>query len=146
MLEVNNLETGYSYLQVLWNVSLKVEQSEVVALIGPNGAGKTTILRSIMGIVKPWKGSVKFLGQDITGRQTHELAKMGLAFVTEDRNLFSGMTVMENLLMGGFTIRSKEKFNKTLDYVLSLFPRLEERKKQYAATMSGGERQMLAIA
>lgn len=146
MLEVNNLDAGYSYLQVLWGVSLKVDQGEVVALIGPNGAGKTTTLRSIMGIVKPWKGGVSFLGQDITGHQTHELAKMGLAFVTEDRNLFSGMTVMENLLMGGFTIRNKNEFRKTLDYVFSLFPRLEERKSQYAATMSGGERQMLAIA
>lgn len=146
MLEVNNLDAGYSYLQVLWDVSLKVDQGEVVALIGPNGAGKTTTLRSIMGIIKPWKGDVSFLGQDITDHQTHELAKMGLAFVTEDRNLFSGMTVMENLQMGGFTIRNKEEFRKTFEYVFTLFPRLEERKKQYAATMSGGERQMLAIA
>lgn len=146
MLEVNNLNSGYGYLQVLWDVSLKVEHGEVVALIGPNGAGKTTTLRSIMGIVKPWKGSVSFLGQNITGLQTHEIAQMGIALVTEETNLFTGMNVMENLQMGGLTIRNKQQFNKTLDYVFSLFPRLAERKKQYAATMSGGERQMLAIA
>lgn len=146
MLEISNLDAGYSYLQVLWDVSFNVNEGEVVALIGPNGAGKTTTLKSILGIVKPWKGKIKFLGQDITLHPTHKLAKLGLAFVTEERNLFSGMTVMENLLMGAFTIRNRKEVNHTLDYVFSLFPRLEERKKQYAATMSGGERQMLAIA
>lgn len=146
MLEVNNLNAGYSYLQVLWDVSFKVEAGGVVALIGPNGAGKTTTLRSIMGIVKPWGGSINFLGQNITGRQTHEIARLGISLVTEETNLFTGMSVMENLQMGGLTIRNKQEFNKTLDYVFSLFPRLAERKKQYAATMSGGERQMLAIA
>lgn len=146
MLEVNNLNAGYSYLQVIWDVSFKVEAGGVVALIGPNGAGKTTTLRSIMGIVKPWGGSINFLGQNITGRQTHEIARLGISFVTEETNLFTGMSVMENLQMGGLTIRNKQEFNKTLDYVFSLFPRLAERKKQYAATMSGGERQMLAIA
>lgn len=146
MLEINNLDAGYSYLQVLWDVSFKVNEGEVVALIGPNGAGKTTTLKSILGIVRPWKGKISFLGQDITGLPTHRLAKLGLAFVTEERNLFSGMTVMENLLMGAYTIRNKKEVNRTLEYVFTLFPRLAERKKQYAATMSGGERQMLAIA
>jgi len=146
LLEINNLDAGYSYLQVLWDVSFKVNEGEVVALIGPNGAGKTTTLKSILGIVRPWKGKISFLGQDITGLPTHRLAKLGLAFVTEERNLFSGMTVMENLLMGAYTIRNKKEVNRTLEYVFTLFPRLAERKKQYAATMSGGERQMLAIA
>lgn len=146
MLEISDLNAGYGYLQVLWNVSFKVEQGQVVALIGPNGAGKTTTLKSILGIVKPWGGKINFLGQDITGIPTHKLAKLGLAFVTEERNLFSAMTVMENLLMGAYTIRDRREINRNLEYVFSLFPRLAERKKQYAATMSGGERQMLAIA
>jgi branched-chain amino acid transport system ATP-binding protein len=146
MLEISNLETGYSYLQVLWGVSLNVNEGEVVALIGPNGAGKTTTLNSILGIVKAWKGTINFMGQDITGLPTHKLAKLGLAFVTEKRNLFAGMTVLENLLMGAFIMNDKKEIDRTLDYVFSIFPRLAERRKQYAATMSGGERQMLAIA
>lgn len=146
MLEISNLETGYSYLQVLWGVSLNVNEGEVVALIGPNGAGKTTTLNSILGIVKAWKGTINFMGQDITGLPTHKLAKLGLAFVTEKRNLFAGMTVLENLLMGAFIMNDKKEIDRTLDYVFSLSPRLAERRKQYAATMSGGERQMLAIA
>ncbi|MGB9826010.1 MAG: ABC transporter ATP-binding protein [Desulfofundulus sp.] len=146
MLEVNNLDAGYSYLQVLWDVSFKVNEGEVVTLIGPNGAGKTTTLKSIMGIVKPWRGKISFLGEDITGHPPHKLAKLGLSFVTEERNLFLAMNVMENLLMGAYTIRDKKEVNRNLEYVFTLFPRLAERKKQYAATMSGGERQMLAIA
>jgi branched-chain amino acid transport system ATP-binding protein len=123
-----------------------VNEGEVVALIGPNGAGKTTTLNSILGIVKAWKGTINFMGQDITGLPTHKLAKLGLAFVTEKRNLFAGMTVLENLLMGAFIMNDKKEIDRTLDYVFSIFPRLAERRKQYAATMSGGERQMLAIA
>ncbi|MDD3314264.1 MAG: ABC transporter ATP-binding protein [Syntrophaceticus sp.] len=146
MLEVNNIDAGYGNMQILWDVSFSVEQGEVVAIVGPNGVGKTTSLRCIAGIVMPWKGNVEFLGSDITGRQTYEIAKMGLAYVTEETNLFTGMTVMENLQMGGLTISGKNEFNNTLDIVFSMFPRLAERRKQYAATMSGGERQMLAIA
>jgi branched-chain amino acid transport system ATP-binding protein len=146
LLEISNLNTGYSYLQVLWDVSLTVNQDEIVALIGPNGAGKTTTLKNILGIVKTWSGRIIFMGQDITGVPTHKLSKLGLAFVTEERNLFSGMTVLENLLMGAYNIRNKNEVNHNLEHVFGMFPRLEERKKQYAATMSGGERQMLAIA
>lgn len=146
MLEISHLQAGYSYLQVLWDVSLKIGEGEVVALIGPNGAGKTTTLKSIMGIIKPWKGTVKFLDKDITGLPTHQLTKLGLSFVTEHRNLFPAMTVYDNLLMGAYSINDKKEIADNLDYIFNLFPRLAERKKQYAATMSGGERQMLAIA
>jgi branched-chain amino acid transport system ATP-binding protein len=146
LLEISNLDAGYNYLQVLWGVSLKIEAGEVVALIGPNGAGKTTTLKSIFGLIKPWKGKITFLGQDITNIKTNKMSELGLSFVPETRNLFSGMTVYENLLMGAFTMKDKKEVEQTLDYVFSLFPRLAERRKQYAATMSGGERQMLAIA
>jgi branched-chain amino acid transport system ATP-binding protein len=146
MLEISNLNSGYKYLQVLWDVSLKIDEGEVVALIGPNGAGKTTTLRNVLGILKPWGGKITFLGRDITGMPTEKLARLGLAFVTEDRNLFPAMTVYENLLMGAYTVKARPQIQENLDYVFSLFPRLAERTKQYAATMSGGERQMLAVA
>lgn len=146
MLEVSNIEAGYGQLQVLWDVSLKVSEGEVVALLGSNGAGKTTTLKSIMNLVQVRKGSIKFLGQEITGLPIHHLTKMGLAFVPEERNLFQAMTVLENLLLGAYTIRDRKTIEQTLEYVFTLFPRLAERKNQYAGTMSGGERQMLAIA
>lgn len=146
MLDVTDLNSGYGNLQILWDVSFQVEDGEVVALIGPNGAGKTTVLKNIMGLVEPWRGTVKFLSKDIRGRSTYELARTGIAFATEDRNLFTAMSVLDNLLLGAYCIRDKKKVKKSLEHVFTLFPRLEERKKQYAATMSGGERTILAIA
>lgn len=146
MLEINNLDVSYGYLQVIWGVSAKVSEGEIVAILGPNGAGKTTLLKSVMGLVPVQKGRVTFMGQDITNKPTYSLTKLGLAFVPEERNLFQAMTVKENLVMGAYTVKDKEKIKKQLDYVYSLFPRLAERTKQLAGTMSGGERQMLAIA
>ncbi|BBO71665.1 ABC transporter ATP-binding protein [Desulfosarcina alkanivorans] len=146
MLKVNNLNVSYGYLQVVWNVSLEVGEGEMVAILGPNGAGKTTTLKSITGLLAPMDGSVQFLGQDITGTPTHQLPHLGLAFIPEERNLFSAMSVEDNLLMGAFTIKDKAQIKKNLRYVYDLFPRLEERDVQLAGTMSGGERQMLAIA
>jgi len=115
-------------------------------VLGPNGSGKTTMLKSIMNLVSVNKGKIMFLGQDITGKPIHELTKVGLAFVPEERHLFPAMTVMENLQLGAYTIRDKKTIKGTFNRVFELFPRLAERKKQYAGTMSGGERQMLAIA
>jgi branched-chain amino acid transport system ATP-binding protein len=146
LLGVKNLDAGYGYLQVLWDISLNVEKGEIVAILGPNGAGKTTTLKSIMGLVAPQKGRIVFDSRDITGMPANETTKLGVAFVPEERHLFPAMTVLENLLLGAYTIRDKNRSKQTLEYVLSLFPRLAERKKQYAGTMSGGERQMLAIA
>jgi branched-chain amino acid transport system ATP-binding protein len=133
VLEVHGLNAGYGNLQVIWDVSLAVGEGEVVAILGPNGAGKTTLLKSIMGLVPPASGTVAFMGSAITGRPTHRLCTMGLTFIPEERNLFPAMTVQENLLMGAYTLKD-------------LFPRLRERRPQRAGTMSGGERQMLAIA
>lgn len=146
MLEIQNLDVSYGYLQVIWDVSLNVKESEVVAILGPNGAGKTTLLKTVLGILPPKKGRVRFLGQDITNQPTFSMTKLGLAFVPEERNLFQAMSVRENLILGAYTVKDKKQINNNLDYVYSLFPRLAERKKQLAGTMSGGERQMLAIA
>ncbi len=145
-MKVNHINVAYGNLQVVWDVSLSISEGEVVAILGPNGAGKTTTLKSIIGLLPPKSGSVEFKGEDITGRPIHEMTTLGVAFVPEERNLFTAMTVHENLLMGAYTIRDKQKIRRNLEYVYSLFPRLEERRPQYAGTMSGGERQMLAIA
>ncbi|MEL7563436.1 MAG: ABC transporter ATP-binding protein [Dehalobacterium sp.] len=146
MLELKNISVSYGYLQVIWDISFKIKEGEVVAILGPNGAGKTTTLKTIVGILKPTSGSIIFNNKDITGIATHQLVQLGLAFIPEERNLFPAMTVLENLLMGAYTVKDKNKIKQTLDYVCNLFPRLAERKKQLAGTMSGGERQMLAIA
>lgn len=146
MLEIKNIDVAYGYLQIIWDLSFKINQGEIVAILGPNGAGKTTTLKTISGILKPLKGSVFFDGKDITGISTHKLAEMGLAFIPEERNLFSSMTVLDNLIMGAYTIKDKKKIKDNLEHVYSLFPRLAERKKQLVGTMSGGERQMVAIA
>ncbi|ATW28932.1 branched-chain amino acid ABC transporter ATP-binding protein [Candidatus Formimonas warabiya] len=145
-MELKNVNVGYGYLQVIWDISFRINEGEVVAILGPNGAGKTTTLKTVMGILKPKSGKIHFNGKDITGTTTNELVKLGLVFVPEERNLFPAMTVLENLLMGAYTVKDKNKITQTLDYIYTLFPRLAERKKQLAGTMSGGERQMLAIA
>jgi branched-chain amino acid transport system ATP-binding protein len=146
MLEVSNLTAGYGHLQVLWDVSLKIGEGEVVAILGPNGAGKTTTLKAIMNMIPVTGGKVNFLGKEITGYPIHEMTKLGLAFVPEERNLFQAMTVMENLQLGAYTVADSNKAKENLEYVFGLFPRLAERKYQYVGTMSGGERQMVAIA
>lgn len=145
MLEVSNVSSGYGHLQVLWDVSLTISEGEFVALLGPNGAGKSTLLRTVAGIIRPWTGKVKFMGQPIENLPAHQITKMGLSFITEDLNLFEGMTVRENLLLGAYTRRDKKKIKESLDYVLSLFPVLAERRNQLAGTLSGGERKMLAL-
>ena len=146
MLEVKNLNVGYGRLQIIWDLSIKISKGEMVAILGPNGAGKTTILKCLTGILPPISGSVQFMGTDITSMASHLLVKQGLAFVPEERNLFLSMTVEDNLLMGAYSIKDGIRIKKNLDYVFELFPRLKERRPQLAGTMSGGERQMLAIA
>jgi len=146
MLELKNLNSGYDFLQVLWDVSLKVDEGEFVALIGPNGAGKSTTLRTISGLLTPKGGEVLFKGKSINKRKAHEVSRMGISYVSEQLNLFTDMSVEENLLLGAYAIRDQEEQQKSLKFVYELFPRLAERKKQLAGTMSGGERKMLAIA
>ena len=146
MLELKNLDSGYDFLQVLWDVSLHVDQGEFVALIGPNGAGKSTTLRTVSGLLTPKGGEVLFKGKTLNKLKAHEVSRMGISYVSEELNLFTDMSVEENLLLGAYAIRDQEEQQRTLGFVYELFPRLSERKKQLAGTMSGGERKMLAIA
>lgn len=146
MLELKNLDSGYDFLQVLWDVSLHVEQGEFVALVGPNGAGKSTTLRTISGLLFPKGGEILFKGKSIIKRKAHEVSRMGISYVSEQLNLFTDMSVEENLLLGAYALDNTEQQQKTIGFIFELFPRLEERKKQLAGTMSGGERKMLAIA
>jgi branched-chain amino acid transport system ATP-binding protein len=146
LIELKNIDAGYGFLQVLWDVSIHVDQGEFVALVGPNGAGKTTTLRSIAGFVCPSAGEVIFQGEPITGISPHRISRMGISFVSEGLNLFTAMSVRENLLLGAYMIRDKQQQLDTLDFVFQLFPRLKERRNQLAGTLSGGERKMLAIA
>ncbi|MEW5957335.1 MAG: ABC transporter ATP-binding protein [Chloroflexota bacterium] len=146
MLEVKNLDAGYDFLQVLWNVSLNVAAGEFVALIGPNGAGKSTTLRVIAGLLKPKNGEILLKGESIGHLPAHLVSRKGVSYVSESLNLFTNMSVRENLLLGAYTIRDKAIQLETLDFVFNLFPRLKTRTNQLAGTMSGGERKMLAIA
>jgi branched-chain amino acid transport system ATP-binding protein len=145
LLEVNNLHSGYGDLQVLWDVSLNISEGEFVVLLGPNGAGKTTTLRTISGVIQPTEGKVEFMGSPIGGLDGHVINQLGISFVTEDLNLFTKMTVRDNLLVGAHAVRDAKKIRDSMDYVFDLFPRLEERQSQLAGTLSGGERKMLAI-
>jgi branched-chain amino acid transport system ATP-binding protein len=146
LLEIKNIDAGYDFLQVLWDVSLCAGEGEFVALIGPNGAGKTTTLRATAGLVRPTMGQVTFKGQAIHGMRTDEICRLGIAYVSEGLNLFTNMSVNENLILGAYTVQEKKKRDDTLAFVYHLFPRLQERSRQLAGTMSGGERKMLAIA
>ena len=146
LLEVKDLETGYGEVQVLWGLSLKAARGKLTAIVGANGAGKTTTLRAIAGAIRPWRGQVTFEGEDVTRLPAHVKAARGFALVPEGRQLFSSMSVAENLELGAFSARAARKYSERLDDVLTLFPRLGERRRQIAGTMSGGEQQMLAIA
>jgi branched-chain amino acid transport system ATP-binding protein len=145
MLEVKNLQAGYQYLQVIWDVSLDITEGEFVVLIGPNGAGKTTVLRTISGILRPRGGQVRFEGRPIGGLSLDQVSNLGISFIPEDLNLFTGMTVRENLLLGAYRIREAKKIKDSIEYVFHLFPVLKQRQRQLAGTLSGGERKMLAI-
>ena len=146
LLEVDALEAGYGEVQVLWGVSLKAGRGHLTSIVGANGAGKTTMLRAVAGTIAPWKGRVVFEGEDVTRLSTHEKSARGFALVPEGRQLFSKMTVGENLELGAFSKRAARKYAERLDEVFTLFPRLAERQAQIAGTLSGGEQQMVAIA
>ncbi len=144
-LEINNIASGYGEVQILWGASLKLEKGKLTTLVGSNGVGKTTLLRTVMGILKPWQGSVTFAGRDITRLSSHGRAKSGLVLVPEGRQLFTDMTVYENLEMGAFSRRAHAAMKDNLEKVFSMFPRLAERRHQKAGTLSGGEQQMVAV-
>ncbi|MDD3826145.1 MAG: ABC transporter ATP-binding protein [Anaerolineae bacterium] len=146
MLELKDLNANYDFLQILWDVSLHVTEGELVALIGPNGAGKTTTLRSIAGLLPPKSGEVLFKGRSIGRLPAHTISRLGISYISEELNLFTNMSVRENLLLGAYAINDRKKELEVLEFVYHLFPRLEEREKQLAGTMSGGERKMLGIA
>ncbi len=145
LLEVENLDSGYGFLQVLWDVSLTVDRGEYVCLVGPNGAGKSTFLKSVAGLVSPMGGRVEFKGNVISRLPGNKICRLGISYISEELNLFMGMSVQENLAMGAFTVDDKSKILETQDFVFELFPVLKERRKQFAGTMSGGERKMLAL-
>lgn len=144
MLGVNHLNSYYGNVQVIWDISLEVNQGEVVAIIGTNGAGKTTILKSIVGLVTK-TGSISFEGLVISDLPAYRMAELGIAYVPEGRKVFPEMTVLENLRLGGYNRRAKKYREETMEYVLDLFPRLKERINHLAGNLSGGEQQMLAI-
>jgi branched-chain amino acid transport system ATP-binding protein len=146
LLSVEGLEAGYGEVQVLWGVSLQARRGKLTAIVGANGAGKTTTLRAVAGTLSPWGGRVLLDGEDVTRVPSHVKAARGLALVPEGRQLFSMMSVAENLELGAFSPRSSRSFAERLDAVFTLFPRLAERARQRAGTLSGGEQQMVAIA
>jgi branched-chain amino acid transport system ATP-binding protein len=145
-LEVRGIESGYGKIQVLWGVDVTLQEGSMVAVLGPNGAGKTTLLRTIMGIIRAWRGSVMMYGLDITSMPSHRRVELGLTMVPEGRRLFPDLTVRENLELGAYTRRARERIGETLELVFNLFPRLKERLHQKAGSLSGGEQQMLAMA
>jgi branched-chain amino acid transport system ATP-binding protein len=145
MLNIDKINVFYNELQAIWSVTLDVNEGEIVALIGPNGAGKTTILRVISGLLKSASGGIRFLGQDIGAAPPHKIVGMGLSQVPESGKIFTGMSVLENLELGAFVPQARKEKDQSLERVYEIFPRLAERKTQQAGTLSGGERQMLAI-
>jgi ABC-type branched-subunit amino acid transport system ATPase component len=146
LLEIKNLDVSYGFLQILWGISLVVEENNFVSLVGPNGAGKSTTLRTIAGYLTPKSGSILFGGKSIAGLDGTVISRDGISYISEELNLFPIMTIRENLLMGAYTVKDKRQRNKRFDFVFSLFPRLKERENQLAGTLSGGERKMLGIA
>lgn len=146
MLKLTDIDTYYGPSQVLHNVSLEVNKGEIVCLLGANAAGKTTTMKTIFGIVHPRSGSVTFEGKPIERALANDVVKMGMSLVPEGRRIFSRMSVLENLEMGAYTRRSRAEIKQDLEHVCQIFPRLQERLKQIAGTMSGGEQQMLAMA
>ena len=145
MLELKDVNAGYGTFQALFDISLEVNAGEAVAVIGPNGAGKTTLMRVISGMTAPFSGDLKMEKQSLTTIPPHQIVELGIAHVPENRRLFPGMTVEDNLKLGAFAKKARGDSKKSLDFVYELFPRMKERRSHLAGTMSGGEQQMCAI-
>jgi branched-chain amino acid transport system ATP-binding protein len=145
MLEVRNINTFYGNVQALWDISINIDEAEIVALVGANGAGKTTLLNTISGLLRPASGTIEFLGQRIDGLPPHKIVEMGIAHVPEGRRLFTDMSVHENLEMGAYSSKAWKNRRETFEQVYESFPILKERAKQLGRTLSGGEQQMLAM-
>ena len=145
ILQIEDLVVDYGYVRALKGINMSVEEGTIVAILGANGAGKSTTVRTVSGIVKAKSGKVSFMGNDITNKEVHKIAARGIIQSPEGRMILNGLTTEENLLVGAYSIRSKEQVNKNLEEVFNYFPVLKERRKQQASTLSGGEQQMLAI-
>ncbi|WP_376796838.1 ABC transporter ATP-binding protein [Thermogemmatispora sp.] len=146
MLKLEHVDTFYGPIQVLHDINLEVRRGEIVCLLGANAAGKTTTMKTIFGLVRPRRGTITFDGQRIDNRPASDIVRLGLALVPEARRIFPRMTVLENLQMGAYTRTNKAEIEQDLDHVCQIFPRIKERLKQVAGTLSGGEQQMLAMA
>jgi branched-chain amino acid transport system ATP-binding protein len=146
VLELKNVDSYYGKIKALEGISAVIDKGEIVTILGSNGAGKSTLLKTVSGLVKTQKGSITFMGEDITKLQPHEIVELGVVHIPEGRRIFGTMTVLENLELGGYTQRKKKHHIKeNVENIFELFPRLKERAKQKAGTLSGGEQQMLAI-
>jgi len=145
MLTLAAVDAGYGSFQALFGVSLEIAAGEAVAVIGPNGAGKTTLMRVISGLVRPTSGTISLEGTDLLATPAHRILALGIAHVPENRRLFARMTVEDNLRMGAYVATARPKFRQRLEFVYDLFPRMSERRHQFAGTLSGGEQQMCAI-
>ncbi|NIP41946.1 ABC transporter ATP-binding protein [candidate division KSB1 bacterium] len=145
ILQIKNVSSGYGEVQILWDTDLTLDEGKLTSLVGANGAGKTTMLRTAMGLLKPWEGKIIFEGEDVSNLSAHAKADRGLILVPEGRQLFTSMSVEENLEMGASPKRARPNAEKNLELVYEIFPRLKERAKQKALTLSGGEQQMLAV-
>ena len=145
MLELRSVDAGYGTFQALFDVSLEVKAGEAVGVIGPNGAGKTTLMRAISGLIRPRGGAISMEGKDVLATPPHRIVSLGIAHVPENRRLFPRLSVEDNLKMGAFMPEARARHDERLDFVFGLFPRLKERRHQFAGTMSGGEQQMCAI-
>jgi branched-chain amino acid transport system ATP-binding protein len=146
MVELKKIEAGYGELRIIFDVSLEIEQNEIVALVGANGAGKSTLIKTICGLLPVKSGTITIEGRRIENTRPHTIIHHGVSLVPEGRRLFAYMSVLENLEMGAYVENDKDKVKKNLDWVMGLFPRLKERQHQLAGTFSGGEQQMLTIA
>jgi branched-chain amino acid transport system ATP-binding protein len=145
MLELKSVDAGYGAFQALFGIDLDVKAGEAVGVVGPNGAGKTTLMRVISGLIRPRSGSIAMEGTDVLATPAHRIVSLGIAHVPENRRLFPGLTVEDNLRMGAFLPEARARHDQRLAFVFELFPRLKERRRQLAGTMSGGEQQMCAI-
>ncbi|MBR2353789.1 MAG: ABC transporter ATP-binding protein [Clostridia bacterium] len=145
LLKVENLHVYYGMIQALKGISFEVKKGEIVSLIGANGAGKTTTLHTITGLLRPKQGKILYKGNDITHTPAHKIVSMGMVHVPEGRRIFQGLSVYDNLLLGAYSRKDKANIQKDMEEVFKQFPRLEERRRQLAGTLSGGEQQMLAM-
>ena len=145
MLEIKNVSSAYGMIQILWDVSFKVNEKEIVSIIGPNGAGKTTLVKTVMGLLPAKSGTIKFRGENIEKLPPYEIVKKKISLIPEGREIFPRLTVEENILLGAYTIRDKQQVKKSQERIYQIFPVLQKKAKALAQTLSGGEQQMLVI-